>query len=282
MEEEKAIFKMQSDLIKEAASLIESRIDMIDTLGAESSSLEKSEELRESVLLVFKKRSLTLYKDTLLYLSEELLTEDNRKHYFLLPQLRLLLDVYTRFLHLLENCEDENSQALTCLAYQFLTLKAIDSEAEYIETLKLNQPFLDDINFSFPAKLKDFNYYGCVKPNNLAFAKQKDILNKELISKYTTYSLDVFGGNKTYTIYSHISEIMHGNPYYYTESDQNERFWVSTMCLISSAFLIELIDTYTFRKTKPRDFREWLKKVELEKDSVTQMWIKRRSEITPP
>ena len=256
----KEIFKTQANFIKQAAELIEERAKAIEKIEKEAKYNIEFESEKKAAIGIFKVRSIRLCRDTLLYIANEVIRDDPKIGFFLLPHARTILDVYARFIHLLENCSDEDKQALVCIAYQLLLPKYIDSEIEYQKTFNLYKKFFKQTNSNFPTDLASYSKTW-VKNNNLNFADMRSLLTTNNIKKYSLNVNSVFGVEETYRIYSGFSEFLHGNPYYYNESPHNERFWVVSICLSMTAFLIELIDLHTLHKRNPRDFRVWLEEV---------------------
>ena len=269
MPSEDEIFSKQADLFLEAADLMQNRISQIEP-GKDSQDIPTE----DAAVRIFKVRSLRVYRDTLRFLAKEILKKDDRRHYFLLPHVRTQQDIYARFLHLRINCADLAAQALTCIAYQLLTYRAL-GESGYKKTLPIYKDFLIRQNFLFPEESLELTPEW-VRDRNLAFVNKRKLLKPENIKDYAVYTLDVFKPSQTYEIYSYLSEFMHGNPYYYNESACNEKFWVLTMSLQTASCLIELIDRATLKKINPRDFRVWLSKINATKKDVIGLWKQRR------
>lgn len=280
MELEENIFTTQAVSMKKAADLLEFRINLIRPDKNIQATWNASVSEKENTIRIFKQRSIRLYVDTLLYLSVEILKPEKANHFFLLPHLRTLLDVYARFLHLLVNCSNDARQALTCITYQLLTFKDINDGQHYREALSLCKDFLEEEKFNFPEDPSKLDIEWIRKNSNLMFAKRSKLLTEDNIKTHSPYSMDVFGSNKTYLIYSSLSEFLHGNPYYYTGKPHNERFWVASMSISISAFLIELIDKYTLNKIQSKDFRVWLKEVKDNKTDFLKLWIGRTKRVT--
>lgn len=269
------IFKTQIKFLEHAVEILDTRAQEIEKNERASKYSDKSEAEIKAIIAVFKVRSIKLYKDTLFYIAEQAVKDDLNSHFFLLPHVRTLLDIYGRFIHLLEKCKDESQQALTCLAYQLLLFKHLNSEPDYLKILSSASNFLSKIGFSFPTVLLDYGH-NWVKKNNLAFAKMRDLLTVVNMKKYSINVFTMFGTMEQYGIYSAFSEYLHGNPYYYYESPTNEKFWVIAECISTTAFLIELIDLQTLKKTNPKDFRLWLTDIQKNKSDFVKLWNDRR------
>ena len=265
------IFKTQADFIEQAAELIAERAKAIEKIEKETEYNSESESEKKAAIGLFKVRSIRLCRDTLFYIANEVIRDDPKICFFLLPHARTILDVYARFIHLIENCNNEDKQALVCIAYQLLLPKYLNSEAEYQKTLNLYKNFFKQTNSNFPTDLAGYSK-NWVKNKNLNFADMRSLLTTNNIKKYSLNVDSVFGVQETYRIYSGFSEFLHGNPYYYNESAHNERFWVVAICLSTTAFLIELIDLHTLHKRNRRDFRVWLEVVKKNKADFIKLW----------
>ena len=273
----KDIFSIHADLMQRAAAIIDSRIEEIEQTGKSRTYPSEVEAESDALIGLFTVRSLQLYRDTLSFIASEVMHEDHKHHRFLLPHGRTLLDIHARFLHLLDKCSDKNSRALTCLCYAMLTSKDVGNEGEYVKWLQEVSPnLLKYMKIDFP-NISELNF-SWVKKNGFGFAKRSELLTPEIIKKYSDETVRVFSPERTYKIYSHLSELLHGNPYYYTEDSHNERFWVVSMGVTTTGFIIELIDKYTIGKVGRRDLREWLKEVNTSKKDFISLW---RSRVLP-
>lgn len=271
MPTEEEIFSTQISLIKEAVIILEERIKEINQIERDRKYTSNIEAEKRGAIGVFKYRSLLLYKETLSYIANEVIRDKPKISYFLLPHVRTILDVYARFVHLLENCSDEDQQALACIAYQLLLPKYLDSELEYQKGLELYKNFLIQKNFIFPQTLSGYSKTW-VKNNGLAFSDMKSLLTTDNFKKYSINVYTIFGTKDIYRIYSGFSEFLHGNPYYYNELPHNEKFWVISTCISIFAFFIEMVDSNTFNKRNRRDFRVWLDKVKKNKQDFVKLW----------
>jgi len=237
MNAENEIFLSQATLIKQGASLLDSRANAIELIAKQRVHSQKATEERCNTIDIFTVRSIRLFRDTLTYLSKEMSRNEVENHFFLLPHVRTLLDIYARFLYLQINCPNESRQALVCLSYQLLLSKTLNSEPMYQEILALNKNFLNTETFSYPDSVRDFSFGWTVK-KGLAFPNREELLTEENIKGSSVYSADVFGAKKTYDIYSYFSELIHGNPYYYLGKPHNERFLGGCNLCINVIFLI--------------------------------------------
>ena len=91
------LFKKTSTALMEAVIILEQRIRDIEQATLSESSLDES-----NVLKVFYKRSLDVYKDTIIHLSEQIKKENSDFDSYTLPVARKLYDIYIRFIHLQE------------------------------------------------------------------------------------------------------------------------------------------------------------------------------------
>lgn len=263
------VFSYHSDLITRGADLIEDRALQIEA-SRRSSSDPDITDVRNNIIAIFKSKSLKKYAETLRFLAGEILSEDPVRYSYLLPHGRTLMDIHARFLHLVINCRDENRQALCCIAMQLSACARIKDSSSYIETLAIYQDFLDSTNTTFPTNASEVSWYW-FKDKGYGFASANSMLTSENIRRYSVYSKETFDTKNTYDIYSHVSEVLHGNPFYYNEP-HNERFWIMAIAEWTTAFLIELVDRQTLLRVLPADYRAWLKELKESKSEFIRVW----------
>lgn len=269
---EEELFIKQSNLMKEALSLLDERIRRIEEKGR-TKGLGAVQEQANITICIFKVRSLKNYKSVLEFISDEIVRTDNPiRHRFLLAHTRTLLDIYARFLHLLLNSSDDINQALTCIAYQLLSYKSLNQENMYKELLKMNKDLVTaNPDIRFPESYAEFKWGWMVK-NGLIFARRDDLLTADNIAKYSSDSISIFPAKKTYEIYSSLSELMHGNPYYHMDGATRERYWVAGVVIPYTMFIIEIIDRYTLNWVGARDFRVWMNDVKNSRPEFVRSW----------
>ena len=279
MDYDENIIKKQIDLIDQAVKMLEDRAIKIEEFSRSAKYSTKYDEERENIVNLFKVRSIRLYKNTLSFIGEEASNTNTRRHFFVLAQVRTLLDVYARFIHLQEKSANKDKPAAICLIYQLFTVKNLD-EKIFKEGVELSRTFISSCPLvKIPIVPKELSG-NWIKQNDMRFANRNDLLTEELIKKYSIDAVDVFGSKKTYDIYSYFSEILHGNPYYGDGSTvHNERLWVISTSIITTAYLVELIDNYTLEKRQPRDYKLWLKEVRNGRDELTYMWQQRNQKM---
>jgi hypothetical protein len=270
MDFEENIFSKQAQLMERACILFENRIKQI-----EPNQNQNIIEENIATIKVFQVISLKFYKDILAFLTKEIQKNELERYLFLLGNVRTLLDIYARFLHLSFNCRDDDKRALICLAYQLLSYRGRD-DSGYKKILDLHKGFLSKVNFSFPENPTDLDFRW-IKNKGLDFPSREKLLTKDLIEKDSIHTMGVFKGEKIYEIYSFFSELLHGNPYCYTSEPRNERFWVVSESLMTSAFLIELIDKEILRKVLSKDFRTWLDDVKNSQKDFVSIWKRKIS-----
>lgn len=271
MEEENKIFLIQTTLLKKGSSLLIDRANKIESREKELRFDSIGDEEQSTIISIFKVRSLKLSADIVNHISTEIMRDDPTVHYFLMPHVRTLLEVYAHFIHLLCNCSNEKEQALTCLAYQLHTYNKLKQAPEYIKTLDLCKNFLIQSKFSFPDNPDNYSKKW-IEKNKLCFKNKVELLVPDNFVKYSTNTIEVFKPQQIYSIYSGFSEFLHGNPYYYKETPHNERFWIVGTCLVILPFIIEMIDTYSLKKINPKDFRDWLNEIKINKTFFTTVW----------
>ncbi len=274
MKSDKEVIDSQLDLIKQASILFDERIKVFTPLQEEAFTISAA----DSAIRIYQIRALKRYKEILDFLGVEAQSEDEKKYIYLLPNVRTLLDIYANFVHLEINCPSNDDKAIFCIAHSLLIAKTLKNSngkyPYYDETFKLYKDFIARAKPDFPQnpELLSKNW---MRDNKLFAAQKEILLTPANMNRFSSYSIKVFGIERTYEIYSSISEILHGNPYYYKEESYNERFWIISMCLRTSAFLIEYIDRYILDKGQKRDFRDWLSSCENTKKEYVSVWKKR-------
>ena len=275
------LFKAQINILEKAAIMLNDRKRKMEHTARSNQYNSKYDSEMESAIQIFLIRSLTFYNDIISYiiLSYSILLEedeiDDKMYFFMLPNIRTLLDIYAKFMHLLEECKNKKEQALVCIACQLLLSKYLNSEEEYKDIRSLYDSFLENTKPQIPLKIFEFSKKW-VKNNNLRFAEIPKLLTTNNIKKYSLNVRDVFGSDEMHNIYGTLSEYLHGNPFYYIEDSHNEKFWVISYSVIITAYFIELIDLHFLNKRNTKDLTDWIKLVKKEKPSFTNLWRMRQ------
>lgn len=265
--EQEEVFSKVATLIAEAEKLLRSRID---ELKPESSDVWSPGIHERDTLAVFLIRSLDRCTRTLRYLCDCTTSADAEVHFFALSQVRTLIDIYAKFLYLATS-PDDTTRAKICIAYQTKTVSKI-AEGQLQEVLKLNEAYTRMIGFEIPSEGSEiWKWY---KKSGLEFPSINKILVPETMNRYAVETVSVFKAKDWYNIFSHISEIAHGNPYYH-DKPHSESFWVATMTLSTTAYIIELVDKCFLNKIKPCDYREWLKSSKELQPKLIESWRKK-------
>ena len=264
------LFKLHLGFMHSAAALCYGQADRIHKMGQ---GLDKSNPVIERskiATLMFYSRSLKVYADTLRYLSEQVETRTDQG-IFLLPNLRGLIDIYARCLQVVILSEKHDcTDAITCVGYQLISYKFLKDYSSYQETLNFYRPLLQNVSFEFPHQA-DLNYRW-LKAKKVNFWSNDTILTVNNIKDHSVYTDEVFGADKYYEIYSYLSGISHGNPYTYYNSSRSEIFWIISMGVYNSAFLIELINKYVIGAELPKDFRVWLRDAKKNRLDFARAW----------
>lgn len=269
------VFTAQSELMKTGIALIVSRAEAIEQkLSAHSDGPDK---IREMAIYLFTAKSLRLYAATLVYLSGEILSHDEQKYVFLLPNVRTLLEIHARFLDLNVNCHDDEQRALRCIHYHLFKVASLrlpepTRTETYTTILEGYRPFLQKVGIMFPDKPEELTYKKWLEDRGHSFTRMNEVLIPDNIKKFCVLTQNVFGGASIYDMYSYFSELVHGNPYLSLGSPYNERFWVTSVSITTTAFLIELIDRCVIGTPNKSDFRLWLKELEMSKEEFLNTW----------
>ena len=78
----------------------------------------------KNTIALFLIRALKRYERTLRYVAKSTDLEDAESHYFALPHVRTMIDLYAKVLFLAGQ-PDDNSRAQTCIAYSVYSRKSI-------------------------------------------------------------------------------------------------------------------------------------------------------------
>ena len=277
MNPEDEVISKQIDLMGQAPSLIQERIKWLTPVKGDPVLSDA-----DSTVRIYQIQSLKRFKEILEFLAPEVRVVENKKCIYLLPNIRTLLDIYANFLHLELNCSNSDERAIMCIAHQLFIGKKLGSGDGnyklYQEAFEIYKDVIQRTKPDFPTTPEKLSKKW-MKENKLFPASKDILLTPENMNKFSSYSIQVFGVKKTYEIYSSISEILHGNPYYYKEESHNERFWIITMSLSTSAFLIEFIDRYILNKGESRDFREWLASCKKNSREYAEVWKRKILEL---
>lgn len=267
MEPDEQVVKKLSDLMYRACALLEEQARMIRA-GADNT-------LEDATFRIFLERSIRVYVGSLKYLASEILRTDESIYPYLLPNVRTLLDVYARFLHLASLAGDEEKRALTCVIYHLQTMSGHMADSQYVPVYTLYRPMILKHKIPVPADPKRFDARKFEKME-ISFPNRRKILTEEKIRAHSVHVAKNFGMKMVYGFYAFFSETLHGNPYTYAEGINNERLWIISLSLINSALFIELIDKYILHRGQSRDSREWFKDLLAERASLTEVWMSRR------
>ncbi len=257
------LFKKSSTALTQAVTILEQRIKDIEQATLSQSSTDES-----NVLKVFYTLSLNVYKDTMVYLADQIQKESIDFDPFTLPVARKLYDIYVRFIHLQEKCESDNKRALTCIAYQLQSYSFMNNKQLYEELLAVYKPVLLTGNYSFPS-FEEYDYMWYLRNSGLAFKNTRELFKEDIINKYFDRSGKGFKGINLIDIYGGISEISHGNPYY---RSGNDRFWVITSSLMITSFIFEIIDDFILNKPQRKDYRFWKNNLQSLNKEVIASW----------
>ncbi len=268
------VFSAQADLMRRASDLLMVRRQKIPP------EMGVSLPPHNLITRIFKERSLRLYEDTLKYLAGEIERSGAYPHYFLLPHVRTLLDIFSRFVHL--QAKSEVQQGLICAAYQLKTHRLVPDA--YATGLQMHQTLFTQNGIEFPQDPTLFDEREHVRKRGLSFGNMKDLLSADRVKDLAMNTRDVFVGGVLDEMYGPFSEYIHGNPFQYTGVEQNERFWVAATTVSTTAYLIEIVDTHTLNWRNPRDARDWLKDAKRTRDTLTGLWLseirRRQSELS--
>ena len=269
--EDNRVMIAHAELIKRSTFIIQNRVDLLSQISESEFSNE------EIAIRVYQTRSLMFYKRFLTYISREMSNNDPESAYFLILQTRTLMDIYSRFLHLEINLIDDKARSLVCIAVQLLAAHAAESRPTFNE---VKAQYAEAIAKS-PISEVEFDQYSFdwVRNNGLNFPSRSKILTEENVNRFAIDTKEQFKGQQLYKLYAAFSEYGHANPFYGNDQPHNEKYWVITVSIQMTAYLIELIDRRILKDPKKGDFRLWLKEVAKNENSFLLSWEKNRSRL---
>ncbi|MFT5360017.1 MAG: hypothetical protein ACI88L_000491 [Candidatus Paceibacteria bacterium] len=260
------VLNSQVSLIKEASLLLKSRIKEIENLTVP----EDKDLVVDAALRVFKVRSINAFVRTLDYLCGVIDSGDEAAFYNFLNS-RILFDIYSRFLYLEDKYTNDDERVLPCMGLQLYTASKIDDSGYNLMLIDYEELFLKK-GIDLPQNPKELSKRK-LRKFGMFFPLISDILTTEKMKEFMRETVGVINPKSTYAIYSHLSELLHGNPYYH-DSPHNEIFWTIGLTMSNSLLLIDLIDSYTIKKIGRPDFRELIKKYKEEEKNFIPLWKK--------
>lgn len=260
MEEE--IIIRHAELIYKAGAIIQKRIDLLTPV------IEIGND--EEAARLYQVRSLDIFKRFLTYISNELKKNDAESAFFLIPHVRTLMDIYSKFLHLQINAQDDKTRALISIGNQLLAAKNAELVKEFND---IKSVYCHIINGSILEAVEYENYsFNWMQKNNLNFYKRDLLLTEANVNRFAINTGELFKGQHLHKLYSAFSELNHGNPFYGSNQPHNERFWVISMTIQFTAYLIELIDRDVLRQYNQADLRLWLKEIQENSQLLRSAW----------
>lgn len=269
--EEFEVISNHAKLIEKVISIVQERINLLTPTADKVLSDE------EASVRVYQIRSLNIYRRYLIFIAKELEKNDPESAFFLLPQVRTLIDIYSKFLHLQINAFNAKERALISIAYQLLATCAVEAPAEFDKTKLVHEKVIAGTPLE-RIKYKEFSYTWMQK-NNYNFYSRDRLLTEDNVNRFTVDSRELFKGQQLHRLYAAFSEYNHGNPFYGSNEPHNERYWIITMTIQMTAYLIELIDREILKKPQKTDFRQWLRKIARNKEALLLAWNQSRIKL---
>lgn len=268
---EPEIIIAHAGLIDKAASIVQERINLL-TPNEENTLSDE-----ESAVRVYQIRSLKIYKRYLVFIAKELLKNDPEAAFFLLPQVRTLIDIYSKLLHLQINMNGSKDRALISIAHQLSAVHAAEASTAFDKTKLAYEMIIEGTPLA-QITYEEFSFQW-MKRNNFHFPSRDRLLTEENVNRYAIDARELFRGKQLHRLYAAFSEYNHGNPFYGSTEQHNERYWVISMSIQMTAYLIELIDREILNKPKKTDFRQWINEIKKNKAGLLSAWNQNRIEL---
>ncbi len=277
-DEKRKVFQDLSILLKQAVLIFDARIKEVE---GKTPALQMAQADLEAdyIVRLFTVSSLKVYRENLSFIATNITQEDELYPFYLLPIVRTLFDVYSRFLHLIEKCDSKSRQALCCLAYQLMSYNCLNNQKVFDSLLLSNSNLISKEKFTFPS-FNNFDYVW-YRDSGLRFKSNHDLFKKEIINKYSNPPIKIFEGKDIVSLYGAVSEFCHGNPYYNYDGVFNERYWIATISFMITSYLIEIVDVQFLEKVLRRDYREWMKDVDTVSKRMLLLWAQKRTFLKP-
>ena len=227
----------QHGLIKRALQIISDQLFCID-------QLTKRADQVEGEILSIKSRYLKVFHEISEFLLGETKAEsfrDNGKFY--IPNIRTLLDIYSRLLYLAN--QEQDKQFVACVYDRLATLKNIESQELFDQHYLIYQPLFAKFSgelpefHEFPKHRLDLKgkYKNYFFPSSKVMISGRNIKKfKPLIQKDGEKMVDTLNKN-----YWHFSAYVHGNPLT-SGAIGREYLWITVNLLFLLSYMVVLVD----------------------------------------
>ncbi len=269
-------------IIEKASEIISLQLGDIEDMGRNFSSIDENEANKNALIIVTKRNSLKLFKDILDFLIYRLKHEKEEFFIFYLPQVRVLIEIYSYLQYL--NNEHEEDQLILILTNNLFTLSSSirgsqedysDIQVMYTEQKNTFQYWLNKYQIDIPDQVEKLSQKKMKKQNLLIVPVEQRLKVAEII-KDCPLSTDVWKNlpNSVYEFYRKFSMYVHGNSL--ITQGGNENLWIISECLIYSSLVIELVNSRITQNSRMDKHKELIFTVKKELPDFINLWMKRR------
>lgn len=251
-EEFELVMSGQMSIISRALDIVKKQINDIDAIGNNEVGKDKADELKRSELLTTKKRFLDFFHQIASFLLEKVESEQRSDLRFYLPNVRTLLDIYSKLLYLANHNKDE--QMLNCIYERLYFLKGLSAEEEFNKNLLAYKDYLDDASHLVPS----YQELSKKKSGAYLFPPTEQMLRDDYICKFQPDGLnkDTQPAKKAYDIYRAFSSYVHGNMLS-KDFQGNEDFWIIRNLIFLLSLLSALIDKDVLDNKNKAEIQKW-------------------------
>ncbi len=269
-------------IIEKASEIISLQLGDIEDMGRNFSSIDENEANKNALIIVTKRNSLKLFKDILDFLIYRPKHEKEEFFIFYLPQVRVLIEIYSYLQYL--NNEHEEDQLILILTNNLFTLSSSirgsqedysDIQVMYTEQKNTFQYWLNKYQIDIPDQVEKLSQKKMKKQNLLIVPVEQRLKVAEII-KDCPLSTDVWKNlpNSVYEFYRKFSMYVHGNSL--ITQGGNENLWIISECLIYSSLVIELVNSRITQNSRMDKHKELIFTVKKELPDFINLWMKRR------
>ncbi len=279
---EKETIKKVIDVLGKAVAILTLQLEDIAEIGRLEGLTDENEENKRSIILVTKRNSLELFRDTLNFLIYRLKNEKKEFFIFYLPQVRVLIEIYSYHQYLSTLHEDD--QLILILTNSLYTMscaargsKEVDPEIQGLYSQQKNtfQFWLDEYQINIPERVDGLTKKK-MKKQNLIIVPVEQRLNAHEIIENCPLSSELWKEipKSIYEFYRKFSLYVHGDPLM-TKARGNEVFWIISECLIQSSLIIELVNSKIINNRRVDEHKSFIDMMKKELPGFVELWSKK-------
>ncbi|MBL8030654.1 MAG: hypothetical protein JNN11_05400 [Candidatus Doudnabacteria bacterium] len=273
-------------VLEKASEILTLQLSDIENIGRSYQSTDENEANKSALLIVTKRNSLEFFRNILDFLIYRLRNEKIEFFVFYLPQIRVMIELYSYLQYICNLHEDD--QLILILTNNLFTLsssvrntKQDFSEIQALYTQQKNsfQYWLDEYEIIIPEKVDKLTKKKMNK-QKLTLVPVEQRLNANEISKDCPLSSELWKGlpNSVYEFYRKFSLYVHGNPLM-AKSHGTENFWIISECLIYASMIIELVNSRIIENKRLEEHKKFLYAVKMELPKFINLWGMKRQKV---